>query len=160
MARIEWALLCELALLDHHEHLSMFGITTSFPAPSLPLAIDKIMMVAKLLEVRQGDKIDVGVAISTPCGKSIQPMSSGFDVEEAGEYLFVTLYGVPIAEAGTHHFALGIGQQEVALEIPVTLISKPMSARSSDPSRDMLSPFESSASSSGGVMRSRLDGMR
>ena len=57
----------------------------------------------------------------------IQPMSSGFDVEEAGEYLFVTLYEVPLAEAGTHRFALGIGQQEVALEIPVTLNSRPIS---------------------------------
>jgi hypothetical protein len=69
-------------------------------------------------------------------------MSSGFDVEEAGEYLFVTLYEVPLAEAGTHRFALGVGQQEVALEIPVTLITRPMGGGTSDRSREMPSPFE------------------
>jgi hypothetical protein len=44
MARIEWALVCELAFLDRHERVSLIGVATHFPVPSLPLAINKIMV--------------------------------------------------------------------------------------------------------------------
>jgi uncharacterized protein DUF6941 len=116
---------CDLALLDRHERVSLIGVATHFPVPSLPLAINKIMMVARLVDVRPGDEIEVGVAMSTPRGQWTQPMPSGFNVEQAGEYLFVTLHDVPLVEAGTHRFALGLGQQEVVVEIRVTVISRP-----------------------------------
>jgi uncharacterized protein DUF6941 len=123
-ARIEWALLCDRAFLDRHERVSVIGVTTHFPVSSLPLVIHKIMMVAKLVDVRPGDRVEVGVAMSTPRGEWTQPMPAAFDVEQAGEYLFVTLHEVPLAEAGTHRFALGLGQQEVVVEVPVTVVSR------------------------------------
>jgi hypothetical protein len=129
LARIEWALLCDRAFLDCHARVSVIGVATHFPVPSLPLVIRKIMMVAKLIDVRPGDKMEVGVALSTPRGEWTQPMPSGFDVEQAGEYLFVTLHEVPLTEAGTHRFALGLGPQEVIVEIPVTLIARPAGVR-------------------------------
>jgi hypothetical protein len=129
IARIEWALLCDRAFLDRHERVSVIGVATHFPVPSLPLVIHKIRMVAKVIGVRPGDTIEVGVAMSTPRGEWTQPMPSGFDVEQAGEYLFVTLHEVPLAEAGTHRFALGLGQHEVIVEIPVTVISRPTRIR-------------------------------
>jgi hypothetical protein len=125
IARIEWALLCDRAFLDRQERVSVIGVATHFPVPSLPLVIHRIMMVAKLIGVRPGDKMEVGVAMSTPRGGWTQPMPSGFDVEQAGEYLFVTLHEVPLAEAGTPRFALGLGHHEVVVEIPVTVISRP-----------------------------------
>jgi hypothetical protein len=125
MAKIQWALLCDLAFLDRHQRVSVIGVATHFPVPSLPVAIHKIMMVARLIDVRPGDEIEVGVAISTPRGTWTQPKPSGFEVEQAGEYLFVTLHEVPVAEAGTHRFALALGQQEVAVEVPVTVMTMP-----------------------------------
>lgn len=123
MARIEWALLCDQAFLDRYDRVSVMGVTTHFAVPSLPLAISKLMIVAKLIDVRSGEEGQVGVAIATPAGQWTQPRSSGFDVEQAGECLFVTLHEVPLAETGTHRFALGLGQQEIVIEIPVTLVS-------------------------------------
>jgi hypothetical protein len=128
VARIEWALVCDRAFLDRHARVSLIGVATHFPVPSLPRVIHKIMMVAKLIDFRPGVKVEVGVAMSNPRGAWTQPMPSGFDVEHAGEYLFVTLHEVPLAEAGTHRFALGLGQQEVVVEIPVTVISGPAGA--------------------------------
>ena len=125
MARIEWVLLCERAFLDRHERLSLVGVATHFRVPSLPLEIGQIMMVARLIDGRPGDELAVGVAISTPRGGWVQPREAGFEVEQAGEYLLVTLRDVPLVEAGMYRFAMALGEQEVVVDIPVALIAPP-----------------------------------
>jgi hypothetical protein len=103
--RIEWALLCDLAFLDRYGRVSVMGVVTHFTVPAFPVVISKIMLVAKLSDPRPGDEVEAGVAIVTPGGRWIQPVPSGFDLEQAGEYLFITLHDVPLAEAGPHRFA-------------------------------------------------------
>jgi hypothetical protein len=122
MARIDWALLCSRAFLDRHERLCMIGVATRFRVPSPPIAIDEVVLVARIVEVRPGDEVEVGIAISTPCGLWTRPSEpDGFQLEQAGEYLFLTLREVPLVEAGTYRFALALGQQEFVLDVPVTV---------------------------------------
>jgi len=123
MARIEWVVLCERAFLDGDERLSMIGVATHFHVPSLPLAINQIVMVARLVDARHGDPMEVGVAIGTPGGRWSQPTSDGFDIDQAGEYLLITLREVPFTEAGAYRFAVALGQQEVIVDVPVTLMA-------------------------------------
>jgi hypothetical protein len=127
MARIEWVLLCERAFLDHHDRACLMGVVTHFRVPSLPFTVANVILVAKLIEARPGEELAVGVGISTPRGWT-QPTAAGFDLEQAGEYLFVTLHQVPLSEAATYRFALALGAQEIVVEIPVTVTSLPMNA--------------------------------
>lgn len=123
MARIDWVLLCEQAFFDQHERISVMGVATHLRVPSLPLAIGEIMMVARIIDASPGDEMKVGVAIGTPRGQWTQPKSDGFQVEQTGESLLVTLREVPLTEAGTYRFALALGEQEVEIEVPVVLVS-------------------------------------
>jgi hypothetical protein len=125
MARIDWMLLCETAFLDRQDRVSLIGVATEFPVPSLPLVIKQMMMVARVVDARPGDEMRVGVAIGTPSGQWTQPRDDGFAVEQAGEYLLITLRDVPLLEAGLYQFALALGQQELVTEIPVVLPAAP-----------------------------------
>lgn len=124
MARIDWVLLCDRAFLDRLERISMIGVATHFPVASLPLTISQIMMVARI-DARPGDELEFGVAMATPRGLWTQPEPAGYQMEQAGEYLLVTLRDVPLTEAGTYRFALALGQQEVFVEAPVVVVSTP-----------------------------------
>jgi hypothetical protein len=117
--------LCESAFLDRRDRLTVIGIATQFPVPSLPVAINKIMLVARVMGVAPGEEMQVGVAISTPRGRWARPDASAFDVDQAGEYLLVTLRDVPLTEAGTYRFALALGSEETIVEAPVTLMAAP-----------------------------------
>jgi hypothetical protein len=101
----------------------MIGVATHFQVASLPLAICQIMMVARIIDARPGDEMEVGVAIATPRGLWTHPGPAGYQMEQAGEYLLVTLREVPLTEAGAHRFALALGRQEVVVEVPVVVTS-------------------------------------
>ncbi len=60
MARIEWMLLCETALLDRQGRVSLIGVATDFPVPSVPIVIKQLMMVARVVEARTGDEMREG----------------------------------------------------------------------------------------------------
>jgi hypothetical protein len=119
---------CDLAFLDSHDRLCVIGVTTRFLVASLPARIDRLMLVGRLVGLQPGDAMDVGVAIGTPGGLWRQPKDAGFRIEQAGEYLFITLSDVPLTEAGLHRFAVAMGDQELTLEIPVTVIAEPAAA--------------------------------
>jgi hypothetical protein len=125
VATIDWVLLCDRAFLDRHERISVIGVATHFPVASLPLAISQTMMVARIIDARPGDELEIGVAIATPRGLWTQPGPAGCQMEQAGEYLLVTLRDVPLTEAGTYRFVLALGQQEVVVEVPVVVLSTP-----------------------------------
>jgi hypothetical protein len=42
MARIDWALACDLAFFDRQDRLCIVGITRRLPVPRLPLAINQL----------------------------------------------------------------------------------------------------------------------
>jgi len=85
MASIDWAQLCELAFLDDHGRLCLIGVTTHLPVPSLPIAVRQLMIAARVVNVRDGDELDVVVSILTPQGLLAQPETHGaLDVAVAG----------------------------------------------------------------------------
>lgn len=68
MARIDWAVLCDLAFFDRQDRLCIVGITRQLPAPRLPLAISQMMLVGRLTDIQPVEEIAVSVAIVTPKG--------------------------------------------------------------------------------------------
>lgn len=128
MAAIEWAVLCESAFLDRGDRLCVIKIVTQFTVPALPLTIGQIVLVARLVETSPHDEIAVGVGLATPSGKWIKPDSSAFDVDQAAEYLLVTLRDIPLAEAGLYRIAVSLGAHETAVELQVNLVTLPVHA--------------------------------
>ena len=126
MASIEWARLCETAFLDRHDRLCLIGVATHFPVPSLPLAVNQLMIAAHMVDVRPDDEFDVGVSVTTPNGLCVTPdESDGFDVEVAGEYVLITLRQMPLTAEGVYRFLVSVGAAPpVTLDIPVLIVSK------------------------------------
>jgi hypothetical protein len=126
MARIEWAQLCELAFLDSCDRLCMVGITNRFPVPALPLAVNQIMIAARVVDVRPGEEFDVGLSVQTPNGLWTGPDDpSGYEVWIAGEYVLMTLRNVPLHQEGIYRFELSLAAGGlVTLAIPVFVVSK------------------------------------
>jgi hypothetical protein len=125
MARIEWARLCEHAFLDNCDRLCMTGVVTHFPVPSLPLAVHRLMIAARVVGTRPHEACDIGVSVATPNGFWAAPDGpDGFDVEAAGEYLLITLRNFPLTEEGVYRFVVALdAEHPVTLEIPVLLLS-------------------------------------
>lgn len=126
MAVIQWAQLCELAFLDGCGRLCMIGVTTHLPVPSLPLALHQLMIAARVIDVQQGDEVDVWISILTPQGAlQVPTLHSDLDVTVAGgEYLLVTLRDIPLKDAGLYRVLIGVGNHEpTLLEVPVTLLA-------------------------------------
>jgi hypothetical protein len=126
MASIEWARLCETAFLDRYDRLCLIGVATHFPVPSLPLAVNQLMIAAHIVDVRPDDEFDVGVSITTPAGVCVTPDGSeGFDVEIAGEYVLITLRQMPLTAEGVYRFLVSVGSEPpVSLDVPVLIVSK------------------------------------
>jgi hypothetical protein len=98
VARIDWALLCDLAFFDRQDRLCVVGIVRKLPAPGLPLAIGQMMLVAHLTEIRPVEEVGVSVAVITPGGVLTAPNSSDcISVELAQGYVLVTLRGTVAA---------------------------------------------------------------
>ena len=126
MASIEWARLCETAFLDRYDRLCLIGVATHFPVPSLPLAVNQLMIAAHMVDVRPDDEFDVGVSVTTPNGLCVTPdASDGFDVKVAGEYVLITLRQMPLTAEGVYRFLVSVGAAPpVTLDIPVLIVSK------------------------------------
>jgi hypothetical protein len=123
MARIEWTLLCELAFLDHQERLCVVGVTNQLPVPRLPLAVNQLMLVARLADLRKTEQLEVAAGVTSPAGIwKTPPHGEGILIEMAREYIFVTLRGLPLQEEGVHTFSLLVsGQPPVSIEVPVVM---------------------------------------
>jgi hypothetical protein len=126
MASIEWARLCETAFLDRYDRLCLIGVATHFPVPSLPLAVNQLMIAAHIVDVRPDDEFAVRVSVTTPTGLCVTPDGSdGFDVEVAGEYVLITLRQMPLTAEGVYRFLVSVGAAPaVTLDIPVLIVSK------------------------------------
>ena len=130
MARIDWAQLCELAFLDNCDRLCMIGITNRFPVPSLPVAVNQIMIAARVVDVRPGQEFDVGLSVATPSGLWTAPNDpDGYEVGIVGEYVLITLRDLPLHQEGIYRFEVSVDSgAPVALEIPAFLVSRPRHA--------------------------------
>src|SRR5262245_28786290 len=124
MARVDWALLCELAFLDRQDRLCVVGVTTALPVPRLPILVNQLMLVARLDGLQQAEEIQLAAADVSPSANWKTPWrDDSVTIEMAGESLHVTLRSVPLTEEGTHSFRLLIGgHAPVSVDIPVVLV--------------------------------------
>jgi hypothetical protein len=131
MARIEWAQLCEKAFVDDCDRLCLIGITTRMPVPSLPNAVHQLMIVARVVELRVRETIDVGVSITTPSGHCPSPNDPDcLDIEVVADYILVTLRDLPLAEEGIYSFGISLGADPpVTITVPVLLQPRPAHVR-------------------------------
>src|SRR5215813_9579028 len=121
MARIDWAVLCESAFLDRQERLCLIGIIRSLSVPTVPLTVDRTMLVAHLTDIEIVDEIAISVGMVSATGQ--HAAWSGTDtitITTAGEYVLVTLRSIQLLEEGPHRFQIRLrGQPVVSIEIPV-----------------------------------------
>jgi hypothetical protein len=127
MARIASAQLCEMAFLDNCDRLCMVGVTTRLPVPTLPLAVHQLMIAARVVDVRKGESLDLGVSITMPNGMSTAPdQPDGIQVNVSAEYVLITLRQIPLLEEGVYRFAISLGDQDpVVIDVPVLRVSRP-----------------------------------
>lgn len=124
MARIDWALACDLAFFDRQDRLCIVGITSRLPVPRLPLAINQLMLVARLVDLRTVEEFEISVAVLGPSGLWTTPTNGhGVAIEMSGEYVLITLREIPLIEEGVYGFQISLGGQEPAsIEIPVLTV--------------------------------------
>ena len=127
MARIRSLIACEMAFLDRQDRLCLIGITTHLPVPSLPLAVNQLMLVAQLSELQQVEEFGVNVEVIMPNGMFSNPREPEcISIEMAGPFVLVTLRNVPLAQEGVYRFEVGLtGQEPSVVTIPVLLASAP-----------------------------------
>jgi hypothetical protein len=118
-------MMCDHAFLDREQRLCMIGISSQFSSARLPIAVNQVMLVARLADIRPVDEIAVSVTILTPAGSRATPLSSeGIVIEIAGEYVLVTLRGLPLTQEGVYRFQVALsGGSAVSLDIPVLTAS-------------------------------------
>jgi hypothetical protein len=124
MARVDWAVLCELAFLDRQDRLCVVGIITTLPVPRLPIVVTQLMMVVRLDELKAVEEIQVAAAVVSPSGIWTTPSGdAGVSIEMAREYVLATLRSIPIREEGVHSFRMLIsGQPPLSVDIPVMTV--------------------------------------
>jgi hypothetical protein len=127
MARIAAIHLCELAFLDNCDRLCLIGVTTRLPVPTLPVAVNQLMIAAHVLDLRPGETMDFAVSLTTPSGLSTAPdPPDGIEVHIFAEYVLVTLRQIPLTEEGLYRFTLSLGAEDPFLiEVPVLRVSQP-----------------------------------
>ena len=130
MARIDWALVCDLAFLDRQDRLCIVGIARRFPVPSLPLSIGQVMLVARLADIRPVEEVAISIAVVTPGGQRTTPTGAqSIAIEMAGEYVLATLREIPLIEEGVYGFQISLsGQPAVSVHIPVLTVRQPIIA--------------------------------
>jgi len=130
MAHLETLQLCETAFLDSWDRLCLIGVMNRFPVPALPIAVHQLMLVARVVDARPGERIDVEVLITAPSGLSPSPDDPEcIEIANLGEYVMITLRQFPLHEAGTYRFSLSLtGTSTISLDIPVVLASRPVHA--------------------------------
>lgn len=122
MARLEWAMVCDHAYLDSMQRICMLGVMRQLPALGLPDTMTRLMLVAKVIDLRVRDQFEVSVAIVSPSGALLaaDDDSDAMSIDLVQDYVIVTIRGMPITEPGSYTFRLQIGEQPTMdVELPV-----------------------------------------
>ncbi len=130
MARIDWAVVCDLAFFDRQERLCLIGMARRISVPRLPLVLGQLMLVARLAEVKPVEEFEVSMAVVTPTGQWTTPTNPhGVSIVMSGEYVLVTLRDLPLMEEGVYRFQVGLtGQAPVSVEMSLLTARRPIPA--------------------------------
>lgn len=120
---ISWVVLCESISRDRFDRISLLGVASHMPVPSLPLVLNEHMVVARLSHVGRADALDVAFGVSTPAGLWVTPdAEDAATVAIAGEYVLIRLHSLPLREEGVHRFEVGLSNGAAAsVDVPVWL---------------------------------------
>lgn len=119
---VAWVVLCESVARDETGRLSLFGIASHLPVPSLPLLLMEHRVVARLAHLDASQPIDVSFGIVTPSGHWLAPSDDAATLEVSGEFIIITLRSLPLREEGVHRLEVGLGNGSAAsVDIPVWL---------------------------------------
>lgn len=122
MARLDWAVLCDLAYLDRFDRLCIVGIARELTPPTLPSTLSRLMLVGRLTELARVERVEITVGILTPGGAYLAADSDSdqLRIEMAREYVMVTFTDLPLLEAGIYSFRVQIGDRSaISLDVPV-----------------------------------------
>src|SRR5262245_52616349 len=123
MVTIEWVVLCESIYRDQTDRMSLLGIASHLPVPTLPLLLTEHMIVARLSKHGTPEELDVGFGIVTPGGLWVTALDDdAVSVAVSGEYLIITLRALPLRDPGTHRFEVRLSNGSAgSVDIPVWL---------------------------------------
>ena len=92
--------------------MSIFSIVRSLPAPRLPLAVDRLTLVAHLADIKPIDEFELSVGIVAPSGQHAARHGSGHvSIEMCGDYVLATLRDLLLIEEGVHRFQIRLRGQ-------------------------------------------------
>jgi hypothetical protein len=85
------------------------------------------VLVARIVDVQPVDEVEVAVGIIPPGGLSTPRTGcSSLVIEMAGQYVLVTLRGLPLTEEGVYRFQILLNNRSVAsIDIRVQIVDRP-----------------------------------
>jgi len=125
-ATVDWVVVCESIGRDNATgRLSLIGLASHLPVPSLPLLLNEHRVVARLAHLQAGQSVDVSFGIVTPAGLWITPAADdAAELEMVGEFVVITLRSLPLREEGIHRFEVSLANGSAAsVEVAVWLCS-------------------------------------
>ncbi len=126
---VAWVVLCESVARDETGRLSLFGIASHLPVPSLPLLLMEHRVVARLAHLDARQAIDVSFGIVTPGGHWIAPGDDAATLEVSGEFIIITLRSLPLREEGIHRLEVGLGNGSAASAEILVWLCDPLNDR-------------------------------
>lgn len=122
MARVEWALLCDLAYFDAYKNLCVIGAQTQTPVATFSAGTHRLTIAARLAGLQP--RPDVVVSMLVPDGGPCDSTWERMDIESVGDYPLVRLAGVPMTEEGIYRFEVSLYERELtSIDIPVQVIA-------------------------------------
>lgn len=127
MATIAWALVCHRVSLDDEGRLCLLGIIDSLTAPTLPILVREMTLVARLEDAGLTAELGVQVDISTPRGQwSVPEDREGIEIVTAGHFVVATIRGLPLDAEGIYRFEVSLDQEALAaIDVPVFIAGAP-----------------------------------
>jgi hypothetical protein len=127
MTKLNFSILSEDVLIDQAtNNVSILNQIEQLNAPSLPVAVQKMVILAAFERDGNDESIDVKISVVLPSGKSTQiaELPVKFQGKKRAR-LLARLNGFPIQEFGTHCFVLmweakpsrNKGKAEISLEV-------------------------------------------
>jgi hypothetical protein len=126
MARIEWALLCDLAYFDAYRNLCVIGVQTQ-PVPSFPIGTRHFAVAARVPGLSSHPSVTVSV--STPDNAGAPTECEHMRVEAVGDHLLVTIGVAPLIDDGVYRFEVALtSQPSIAIDLPFIVAGQQGSA--------------------------------